>query len=128
MPRKNTRCNGENGRKLHTGINRTVSKSRYKSVFGRCWKYKFEKYVNAVKKELYIYKNSFAEKVSISIVRLSDKKWISTTKQELEDSHADFSGWGVFRKANETAGAAVYSIARDSLLSEKNSILYSYSS
>lgn len=78
-----------------------------------------EKYVNAVKKELYIYKNSFAEKVSISIVRLSDKKWISTTKQELEDSHADFSGWGVFRKANETAGAAVYSIARDSLLSEK---------
>lgn len=78
-----------------------------------------DKYVNAVKKELYIYKNSFAEKVSISIVRLSDKKWISTTKQELEDSHADFSGWGVFRKANETDGTAIYSIARDSLLSDK---------
>lgn len=78
-----------------------------------------EKYANAVKKELYIYKNSFAKKVSISIVRLSDKKWISTTKQELEDSYADFSRWGVFRKANETNGAAVYSIARDSLLSDK---------
>ena len=78
-----------------------------------------DKAANAVKKELYIYKNSFAQKVSISIVRLSDKKWISTTKQELEDSHADFSGWGVFRKANETDGVAVYSMARDSLLSDK---------
>lgn len=77
---------------------------------------------NHVLKELYILRNSFSRKAEISAVRMEGKQWVSTIDQKLEDSNASFESWGVFRKANETNGAAIYMVARDALLAEEDRI------
>lgn len=77
---------------------------------------------NDLIREFYALKNSFVYPSSISIVRLKDRKWISTTEQVMEKSHADFSNWGVFREANETSDCALYTMAKDALLNEQDRI------
>lgn len=77
---------------------------------------------SAVLRELYAMRNSLVYSVFVSVVRLEDRKWLSTTDQIMEDSHADFSSWGIFRKANDTEGCAVYTMAKDALLSEQDRI------
>ena len=77
---------------------------------------------NDLLRELYALKNSLVYPVFISIVRLEDRKWLSTTDQVMKDSHAEFSSWGIFRKANLTDGCAIYTMAKDALLSEQDRI------
>lgn len=79
--------------------------------------------VNGLIRELYVYRNSFVEKAAISVVRLSDRCWVSTSTQVMPpNSQAEFMDWGVFRKANSTDDVAVYAMARDALLSNEDRI------
>lgn len=73
-------------------------------------------------RELYLLKNSLVYNASISVVRLSDRQWLSSTDQVMADSHANFQNWGVFRKAKETEEIAVYAVARDAMLSANTRI------
>lgn len=69
---------------------------------------------------LYMLRNSIGRKAVLSAVRLSDRCWLSTTEQVMEQSLAEFENWGVFRKANDTQDVAVYAMAKDALLSAED--------
>lgn len=82
-----------------------------------------EQNASELMRELYMIKNSFSQKASVSVVRLKDRKWISTMDQIMEKSRANFENWGVFRKANGTEDVAVYTTAKDALLNQESRLL-----
>ena len=71
-----------------------------------------------IMRSLYLAKNSFSRSATVSVVRLSDQRWISTGNQTMESRNASFSNWGVFRMANESEGAVCLTFARDAMLHE----------
>ncbi len=77
---------------------------------------------NVLMQELYMLRNSFVEKATISAIRLQDRQCISTSKYMMADLNGEFPNWGVFRKANMTEGTALYAVARDALLSPEDRI------
>lgn len=70
--------------------------------------------------KLYVLRNSFTEKASISVLCLANRQWASTSRQVIADTNAEFTNWGIFRKANLTEGVAIYAMARDSLLNPED--------
>lgn len=77
---------------------------------------------NELMQELYMLRNSFAEKAAISAIRLSDRQCVSTSKYVMADFYGEFANWGVFRKANMIEDVAFYAVARDALLSSEDRI------
>ena len=77
---------------------------------------------NVLMQELYMLRNSFVEKATISAIRLRDRQCISTSKNKIADFSGEFPNWGVFRKANMTEGTALYAVARDALFGPEDRI------
>ncbi|MCI8556187.1 MAG: sensor histidine kinase [Lachnospiraceae bacterium] len=76
--------------------------------------------VNALIQELYMLRNSYAQRIAISAIRLSDQKCISTSKDGITNLNKEFPNWGIFRKASLSKEAALYAMAKDALLSSED--------
>lgn len=75
--------------------------------------------VNALIQELYMLRNSYAQRITISAIRMSDQKCISTTKDGIH-LNKEFPNWGIFRKASLSKEVALYAMAKDALLSSED--------
>lgn len=76
--------------------------------------------VNALMQELYMLRNSYAQRITISVIRLSDQACVSTSKDTMENLNREFPNWGIFRKAKLSDEVALYAIAKDALLSPED--------
>lgn len=76
--------------------------------------------VNVLIQELYMLRNSYAQRIAISAIRLSDQYCVSTSKDGITDLNREFPNWGIFRKASLSEGVALYAVAKDALLSSED--------
>ncbi len=74
---------------------------------------------NALIQELYMLRNSYAQRITISAIRMSDQKCISTSKDGIH-LNKEFPNWGIFRKASLSKEVALYAMAKDALLSSED--------
>lgn len=78
--------------------------------------------VNMLMQELYMLRNSYAQRITISAIRLSDRVCVSTSKDTMENLNKEFPNWGIFRKARLSDGVALYAMAKDALLNPEDRI------
>lgn len=76
--------------------------------------------VNALIQELYVLRNSYAQRIVISAIRLSDQHCVSTSRDGITNLNKEFPNWGIFRKAKLSDGVALYAMAKDALLSPED--------
>lgn len=76
--------------------------------------------VQALVQDFYMLRNSYAQKIVISAIRLSDHQCVSTSKDGIGNLNHAFPNWGIFRKANLSEEVALYAVAKDALLSPED--------
>ena len=74
---------------------------------------------NALIQELYMLRTSYAQRITISAIRMSDQKCISTSKDGIH-LNKEFPNWGIFRKASLSKEVALYAMAKDAFLSSED--------
>ena len=74
---------------------------------------------NALIQELYMLRNSYAQRITISAIRMSDQKCISTSTDGIH-LNKEFPNWGIFRKASLSKEVALYAMAKDAFLSSED--------
>lgn len=76
----------------------------------------------SIARELYAVKNRHPLAVQLAVLRAADWAEVATNELPLINPNAELGQWGVFRRANESAGMAVYTAASTGILNPEGRI------